>query len=124
VVVVVLAEEVVVALGLLTALYGNLVWRVQSDVKSALAFASMTQVGLMVAEGLRVGLALKLGLAVGLAVRVGVIVAVQLGVRVGEAVTVQSGPAWMTMACSVALLMAAVRMISIWLAQTMQEVGE
>lgn len=44
------ASGVLVVLGLVTALYGNLVWRVQSDVKSALAFASMTQVGLMVAE--------------------------------------------------------------------------
>jgi NAD(P)H-quinone oxidoreductase subunit 5 len=40
----------VVALGLLTAIYASIVERVQSDIKSALAFASLTQVGLIVAE--------------------------------------------------------------------------
>lgn len=44
------ASAVLVVLGLLTATYGNFVGRTQSDVKSSLAFASMTQVGLMVAE--------------------------------------------------------------------------
>ncbi len=40
----------VVGLGLTTAVYASLVERVQSDIKSALAFASLTQVGLIVAE--------------------------------------------------------------------------
>src|SRR5262245_16899746 len=40
----------VVALGLLTALYAYLVGSVQTDIKSALAFASLVQVGLVVAE--------------------------------------------------------------------------
>jgi NADH-quinone oxidoreductase subunit L len=40
----------VVALGLATAVYASLVERVQADIKSALAFASLTQVGLIVAE--------------------------------------------------------------------------
>jgi len=40
----------VVALGLTSAIYGALVARVQTDIKSALAFASLTQVGLIVAE--------------------------------------------------------------------------
>ncbi|HMP79918.1 MAG TPA: proton-conducting transporter membrane subunit [Pirellulaceae bacterium] len=40
----------VVSLGLATALYANIVARVQADIKSALAFASLTQVGLIVAE--------------------------------------------------------------------------
>jgi NAD(P)H-quinone oxidoreductase subunit 5 len=40
----------VIVLGLLTALYASVTSRVQTDVKSALAFASMTQVGLIVAE--------------------------------------------------------------------------
>jgi NADH:ubiquinone oxidoreductase subunit 5 (subunit L)/multisubunit Na+/H+ antiporter MnhA subunit len=40
----------VVALGLVSALFGSLVGRVQTDVKSALSFASLTQVGLIVAE--------------------------------------------------------------------------
>lgn len=40
----------VVALGLLTAAYAALAVRVQTDIKSALAFASLTQVGLIVAE--------------------------------------------------------------------------
>ena len=40
----------VVALGLLSALFGTIAARVQTDVKSALAFASLTQVGVIVAE--------------------------------------------------------------------------
>jgi NAD(P)H-quinone oxidoreductase subunit 5 len=40
----------VVAIGLLTALFASLTQRVQTDIKSALAFASLTQVGLIVAE--------------------------------------------------------------------------
>lgn len=40
----------VVVLGLATALYAALVGSVQSDIKSALAFASLAQVGLIVAE--------------------------------------------------------------------------
>src|SRR5690606_18434876 len=46
----------VFALGLITALYANLTARVQTDVKSALAFASLTQVGIIVAE---IGLGLR-----------------------------------------------------------------
>lgn len=41
---------IVVVLGLLTAIYASLVERVQSDIKSVLAFASLTQVGLIFAE--------------------------------------------------------------------------
>ncbi|MGA7306780.1 MAG: proton-conducting transporter membrane subunit [Rhodothermales bacterium] len=40
----------VVVLGLVSAVFGTLAARVQSDVKCALAFASLTQVGLIVAE--------------------------------------------------------------------------
>jgi len=40
----------VVALGLATALYAAFAARVQTDIKSALAFASLTQVGIIVAE--------------------------------------------------------------------------
>ncbi len=40
----------VVALGLATAVYAALVGRVQTDIKSALSFASLCQVGLIVAE--------------------------------------------------------------------------
>lgn len=40
----------VVALGLASALFGALAARVQSDTKSALAFASLTQVGIITAE--------------------------------------------------------------------------
>jgi NAD(P)H-quinone oxidoreductase subunit 5 len=40
----------VVGLGLITAAYATLTGRVQSDIKSALSFASLTQVGLIVAE--------------------------------------------------------------------------
>lgn len=46
----------VVALGLATAAYGAVVARAQPDVKSALAFASLTQVGLITAE---IGFGLK-----------------------------------------------------------------
>lgn len=44
------ATVAVIAVGALTALYGTFVGRVQSDVKSALAYASMSQVGLMFVE--------------------------------------------------------------------------
>jgi NAD(P)H-quinone oxidoreductase subunit 5 len=37
-------------LGLITAIYATLTARVQTDIKSALAFASLTQVGIIVAE--------------------------------------------------------------------------
>lgn len=40
----------VCALGLITAIYATLAGRVQSDIKSALAFASLTQVGIIVFE--------------------------------------------------------------------------
>jgi len=40
----------VVALGLISALFGSIMSRVQSDVKSSLAYASLTQVGIIVAE--------------------------------------------------------------------------
>lgn len=39
-----------VAVGALTAIYGTMTWRVQTDVKSALAFATMTQIGVMFVE--------------------------------------------------------------------------
>jgi len=51
------ARVVVVLLGLATALHATVVGRVQSDIKNALAYASMTQVGLIVAE---IGLGLDL----------------------------------------------------------------
>ena len=41
---------IVVALGLITAVYAYLVGSVQTDIKSALSFASLAQVGLIVAE--------------------------------------------------------------------------
>src|SRR5579883_1349262 len=41
---------VIVALGLVTAVYAYLVGTVQTDIKSALSFASLAQVGLIVAE--------------------------------------------------------------------------
>lgn len=47
----------VVAVGAATAIFGGLAARVQTDIKSALAFASLTQVGLIVVEigcGLRI----------------------------------------------------------------------
>ena len=40
----------VVTLGLVSALFGSIMSRVQSDVKSSLAYASMTQVGIIVVE--------------------------------------------------------------------------
>lgn len=40
----------VVTLGIVTALFGAVAARVQTDIKSALAFASLTQVGIIVAE--------------------------------------------------------------------------
>ena len=46
----------VVTLGVASAIYGALVGRVQSDVKTALAFASLTQVGIITAE---IGLGLR-----------------------------------------------------------------
>jgi NADH-quinone oxidoreductase subunit L len=46
----------VVVVGLTTAVYGALVARVQTDIKTALTFASLTQVGLIVAE---IGLGLR-----------------------------------------------------------------
>lgn len=45
-----LLSGAVVAIGLTSAVYGALVARVQTDIKSALAFASLTQVGIIVAE--------------------------------------------------------------------------
>jgi len=51
------ARVAVVLLGLATALHATIVGRVQSDIKNALAYASMTQVGLIVAE---IGLGLNL----------------------------------------------------------------
>ena len=46
----------VVAIGLASAIFGTLAARVQTDIKSALAFASLTQVGIIVAE---IGLGLR-----------------------------------------------------------------
>lgn len=40
----------VIAIGLVSAIYGALAARVQTDIKSALAFASLTQVGIIVVE--------------------------------------------------------------------------
>ncbi|MCC6131645.1 MAG: oxidoreductase [Acidobacteria bacterium] len=45
-----LASSAVVLTGMLTAIFATLVGRVQSDVKTALAYASMTQVGIIIAE--------------------------------------------------------------------------
>jgi NADH-quinone oxidoreductase subunit L len=45
-----LLSAVVVFLGLASAIYGAIVGRVQSDVKTSLAFASLTQVGIITAE--------------------------------------------------------------------------
>jgi NADH:ubiquinone oxidoreductase subunit 5 (subunit L)/multisubunit Na+/H+ antiporter MnhA subunit len=47
----------VVAVGALTAMHGSMVGRVQSDIKSALAYASLTQVGLIFME---IGLGFRL----------------------------------------------------------------
>ncbi|WP_437564550.1 proton-conducting transporter transmembrane domain-containing protein [Sorangium sp. So ce542] len=44
------ASAVVACVGALTAVYGTLVGRVQADVKSALAYATMSQVGIMFVE--------------------------------------------------------------------------
>lgn len=44
------ASALLIGIGLLTAFHGTLVGRVQSDVKSALAYGSMTQVGLIFVE--------------------------------------------------------------------------
>jgi NADH:ubiquinone oxidoreductase subunit 5 (subunit L)/multisubunit Na+/H+ antiporter MnhA subunit len=44
------ASAFLVVVGLGTALHATLAWRVQTDQKSALAFATMTQLGLIVAE--------------------------------------------------------------------------
>jgi len=49
-------EAAVVALGLATALFAAIAGRVQTDVKSALAYASLTQVGIITAE---IGLGLR-----------------------------------------------------------------
>lgn len=43
-------SAIVVSVGLLTALYAAIAARVQTDIKCALAFASLTQVGIIVAE--------------------------------------------------------------------------
>jgi NADH-quinone oxidoreductase subunit L len=45
-----LLSALVVTLGVASAIYGALVGRVQSDVKTALAYASLTQVGIITAE--------------------------------------------------------------------------
>jgi NADH:ubiquinone oxidoreductase subunit 5 (subunit L)/multisubunit Na+/H+ antiporter MnhA subunit len=45
-----LARGALVAVGLLTAMHATLVWRVQTDVKSSLAYGVLTQVGLLFAE--------------------------------------------------------------------------
>jgi NAD(P)H-quinone oxidoreductase subunit 5 len=45
-----LLSAIVVLLGLASAAYGTMAGRVQSDVKTALAFASLTQVGIITAE--------------------------------------------------------------------------
>jgi len=50
------AQAVIVGLGLATAVHATLAGRVQSDIKSALAYASLTQVGLIVME---IGLGLR-----------------------------------------------------------------
>jgi NADH-quinone oxidoreductase subunit L len=47
---------IIVTLGVASAIYGALVGRVQSDVKTSLAFASLTQVGIITAE---IGLGLR-----------------------------------------------------------------
>lgn len=45
-----LASAFLVVIGLATSLHATLAWRVQTDQKSALAYATMTQLGLIVAE--------------------------------------------------------------------------
>lgn len=49
-------SALVVAVGLITAIFAGFTARVQTDIKSALSFASLTQVGLIVAE---IGLGLR-----------------------------------------------------------------
>lgn len=49
-------QAMVIALGLVSAIFGTLASRVQSDVKNALAFASLTQVGIITVE---IGLGLR-----------------------------------------------------------------
>lgn len=49
-------QAAVIALGLVSAIFGSLATRVQSDVKNALAFASLTQVGIITVE---IGLGLR-----------------------------------------------------------------
>jgi len=44
------ARGALVVVGLLTAVHATLVWRVQTDVKSSLAYGVLTQVGLLFAE--------------------------------------------------------------------------
>jgi NAD(P)H-quinone oxidoreductase subunit 5 len=51
-----LLSAIVVAVGLLTAITASMTARVQTDIKSALAYASLTQVGIIVAE---IGLGLR-----------------------------------------------------------------
>jgi NADH:ubiquinone oxidoreductase subunit 5 (subunit L)/multisubunit Na+/H+ antiporter MnhA subunit len=51
-----LLRACVVGIGLASAIYGTFTARVQTDIKSALAFASLTQVGIIVAE---IGLGLR-----------------------------------------------------------------
>lgn len=43
-------SSTVVVIGILTAIYATIVGRVQADIKNSLAFASLTQVGIIVAE--------------------------------------------------------------------------
>lgn len=52
-----LAAGALVVIGVLSALHGTFVGRVQTDIKSALAYASVTQVGLIMAE---IGLGFRL----------------------------------------------------------------
>ncbi|MFK8112041.1 MAG: proton-conducting transporter membrane subunit, partial [Rubripirellula sp.] len=49
-------QTAVIAMGLVSAVFGTLAARVQSDVKNALAFASLTQVGIITVE---IGLGLR-----------------------------------------------------------------
>lgn len=51
-----LLSGIVVALGLMTAIFAAVAGRVQTDIKSALSFASLTQVGIITAE---IGLGLR-----------------------------------------------------------------
>lgn len=51
------ATAVVIAVGLATALHATLVGRAQTDIKSAIAYASLTQIGLILVE---IGLGLRL----------------------------------------------------------------